>query len=524
MRLGFLFAACVFSSTATVGATVYVDDPLTASTFAGRGSKGGAFGPSGWTTSNEPDAIWYEISDAIATGQIEYTVTGLAVGGTLSGTDHDILTFYQAPSGVAEPIAYSPYFRNNDFKAFTRIFGSGEPGRGGAMKLELAFCPRGDPWYHDAACTPECDGSGIAYARGSPKDVGWDPSKSYRMIMSWEPGKIGFMRDGEALGSLAFKGTYAAKPLRVRFGSPRHDGVYPGAAFMPKGLVFKDVKITGTAGTMTPVCGSSTTDAGPDATTSDAVVDSGSASIEVAALQDVTGASFETGVFSDPKDLNPEGDGKSSRAVAYLKFPPVTGVPTRVVLRLRTHGFPSATGGSGVVCLVDDDSWSESTLTWATRPPISTTCVGVPRTVDPDVDVDWDVTPLFAKASSANRNFAIVSTDADGVHYQSKEASAARGPRLLITPGPAVPDAGVDAAGDAAMDGGIDASRGDAPGEAGAMDDGTLEGRCECGVVGATPARASGFCAFLVLTALATLRKGPKSRWISRRSRAYTAP
>ena len=240
----------------------YVVDPLTSPTFSGRGSKGGSFGPSGWTTSDEPDSFWYEIADALPTGSIEYTVTGMSVGGSLSGSDHDILTFYQAPTGSTEPIAYSPYFRNNDFKAFTRIFGTLEPGRGGAMKLEFAFCPRGEPWYHDTACTPDCDRSSLAYARGTDKDIGWDATKSYRMVMSWEPGKISFARDGETLGTIAFAGTYAAKPLRVRFGSPRHDGVYPGQAFMPKGLTFRDVKIAGTPGSMTMACGATVPDAG----------------------------------------------------------------------------------------------------------------------------------------------------------------------------------------------------------------------------------------------------------------------
>jgi MYXO-CTERM domain-containing protein len=484
----------------------YVNDPLTAATFTGRGSNGGTFGPSGWTTVNEPDAIWYEIADAIPTGSIEYTVTGLSMPGSLSGTDHDILTFYQAPTGKPEPVPYSPYFRNNDFKAFTRIFGEKEPGRGGAMKLELAFCPRGDPWYHDTPCTPDCDKSGIAYARGTDKDVGWDGTKAYRMVMAWEPGKISFSRDGETLGTISFAGTYAAKPLRVRFGSPRHDGVYPGEAFMPKGLVFKDVKITGTPGSMTSVCGATMPDASvPDTSVSDAAVPAG----ELGALQDVTAASYEMGVFSDVNDLNPE----SGNAVAYLKFPPITGVPSNVKLRLHTHDFPSASGGSGVVCLVDDDKWSETTLTWATRPMVSSTCAGVSKKVDPDTEVEWDVTSLFTTSSTANRNLAIVSMDADGVHYVSKEKDKARGPRLVVTGGTVtMPDSGTpDTAtpGDSSVitdSGTVPTS--DARGNDSDREGDDLEGSCGCRTAGAP---TTGWGALFGLIALRTLLRRRRS-------------
>lgn len=506
---GPLFVVASLLLSASAGAVDYVNDPLTAATFTGRGSMGGSFGASGWTTVNEPDAVWYEIAEALPSGAIEYTVTGLSVGGSLNGVDHDILTFYQAPTGKAEPVPYSPYFRNNDFKAFTRIFGDKEPGRGGAMKLELAFCPRGEPWYHDTPCAPGCDKSGIGYARGTDKDVGWDATKSYRMTMSWEPGKIGFARDGEALGSVAFAGTYAAKPLRVRFGSPRHDGIYPGQAYMPKGITFKDVKISGTPGAMTMVCGAVAPDAGVmDTSVSDAAVPSG----EIGALQDVTAASYEAAVFPDTADLNPEGS--ATPAVAYLKFPPITGVPTNVKLRLHTHDFPSASGGSGIICAVDDDAWSETTLKWTGRPAVSAACAGVSRKVDADTEVEWDVTALFATASTGNRNLAVVSMDTDGVHYLSKEKDKARGPRLVVTGGSVVlPDSGLpDAADDtSAQPGDTSAPTSDARGT-NDRESGDLEGTCGCHTVGRNASSArTGALGLLALLTRAAWRRRARS-------------
>lgn len=454
-------AVLALSAPAIARAAVYVDDPLTSPSFPGRGSKGGSFGAEGWTTTNAPtdssqDSVWYEIPDALPTGSVEYTVSGLSVGGTLAGNDHDIFTLYQAPTGSAEPIAYSPGFRNNDFKAFTRIFGTLETGREGAMKLEVAFCPRGEPWHHDTACPAGCDQSAIAYANGNQKDVGWDTAVAYRMRVSWGNGQLSFARDGVTLGSVSYNGEYAPQPLRVRFGSPRNDGVYPGTAYMPAGLKFRDVYITGTPGTQTPVCGAMMPDAGAGGSggTGGAAPDAGTEEGVYPAIQDVTAASWESGVFPDVNDLNIEGAGDGSpAAIVYLRFPAFAGVAKKAILRLRTQAFSSAAGGSGIVCAVADDTWQEATLTWATRPPVGTACAGAAVSVDPDTEIEWDVTPLIS--GNGNHNLALVSADPDGAHYVSKElGGSAKGPRLYVVADTSSPDAGAGSSGGTSGSGG----------------------------------------------------------------------
>ena len=434
-----LLGLATFCYGMAASAVEYVNDPLTASTFAGRGSKGGTFSANGWTTVDEPDAVWYEIPDALPTGKIQYTVTGISIAGALTGADHDILTMYQAPTGQAEPIPYMPYFRNNDFKVFTRLFGQQEPGRAGALKLEVAFCPRGDPWYHDEPCTAACDGSGLAYANGTDNDIGWDATTAYTMTLEWGNGQFQFARNGAVLGTVTYPGEYAPKPLRVRIGSPRHDGVYPGVAMMPKGITFKDVIISGTPGSMTAVCGAVTPpDAGPppDSGTPDA------GSSDYSVLADVTAASWETGVFPDANDLNIEADASGTPiAVVYLRFPAIpSGVVQKAVLRVHAGASGSAAGGSGVVCPVSDDTWSETTMTWATRPAVGTTCAGKATSVDPDTDVVWDVTPLVKVGGTVN--LAIVSNDSNGAHFLSKEASATNAPTLSLEIGAGESDAG----------------------------------------------------------------------------------
>jgi hypothetical protein len=460
-------------------ADTFVDDPLTEGSFAGRGSQGGTFDAEGWTTAGGTDAIWYEIGPALPSGKIEFSVRGVSVTDavTLTGADHDLFAMYQAPAGQPEPIEYSPYFRNNDFKTFLRIFGVQEPDRAGAMKVEFIRCPRGEPWYHDTECALDCGGNQLAYANGNDKDIGWDPAAWYRIGFVWGDGVLSFSRDGAQLGSISYPGTYAAGPLRVRLGSPRH-GI-SDVAFMPSGLTFKDVLVSGTPGEMTPVCGATTP---PDAGAPDA-----GESGDWSAIQDVTAASFVAGVFEDVADLNIEGDGAAPSSVVYIRFPAPMVPVAKATLKLRTHAFGSAAGGSGVVHPVSDTSWSELTMTWQSRPAYGPESVGSPMSVAPDSEIEWDVTALVAAGTV---NFAIVSTDGDGAHYLSREAGgASTGPRLVIEAGPEQPpDAGGGAGGPGAA--GAGPAGGAGPGGAGQGGDGG-SGQ-EAGQGGAGGAAAGG--------------------------------
>jgi len=501
MRASILLSLSIVLFAKTALAVDYFDDPLTAATFTGRGSKGGEFSSAGWKTTRGDDSIWYEVPDALASGSVEYEVTGMSVGGTLSGADHDILCVYQAPTGAPEPIKYSPDFRNNDFKVFTRIFGTAEPGRGGAMKVELHICPRGEPWHHDFACDPSCYQGGLAYANGTDKDIGWDATRWYRLGISWGSGKMNLLRDGATLSTVAYGGTYSPQPMRVRIGSPRHaDGTVQA---MPVGLTFRNLKVSGTVGTMTPKCGSTVMpDTGVVEDT--APIDSGATGTSTLdVLQDVTAFSGISGVHPDVNDLAVSG---GPTEVVYLRFPAPSGVVKRATLRLNTTSSPSAEGGSGAIHAVTDGSWSETTLTWATKPAWDSVGHGSPRMVAPNEVVEWDVTALVAKGTV---NFAIVSSVDNAAHYLSKEADAAKGPKLVVETTAATGDAGVDPPA-IAPDAGpaTDAAKNDASTNDLLDNSGDLEGACGCRTPGPTRAgRAWMIGALAIVAALARRRR-----------------
>ena len=122
-----------------------MQDPLTDPANPPKGIQGGTFSGSGWTTSAANDTLFWEIPDALETGSISFDVTGLAIGTSLVVGDNDIVSFYQAPTGIPEPVAYTPYFRNNDMRTFMRIFGAAGGAIAGATKIEMTRCVVGPP-------------------------------------------------------------------------------------------------------------------------------------------------------------------------------------------------------------------------------------------------------------------------------------------------------------------------------------------------------------------------------------------
>jgi hypothetical protein len=191
---------------------------------------------------------------------------------------------------------------------------------------------------------------------------------------------------------------------------------------MPLGATFSDLVIDGDTG-LPATCPSAPI--APEPSTCDGL-----------AIADATAASWESGVYPDASDLNVEGDGSAPNGIVYLRFAPIAGAVAHATLRLYVATTTSAGGGSGRVCRVNGGSWDESTLTWSTRPTVSSDCVGVSRTLAQGEEIEWDVTPLIAPGDAT---LAIVSTDPDGVHYVSREAGGCTlGPHLGVELAPSV--------------------------------------------------------------------------------------
>jgi chitodextrinase len=118
---------------------------------------------------------------------------------------------------------------------------------------------------------------------------------------------------------------------------------------------------------------------------------------------------------------------------------PVTNMLTRFVVsgvgsakvvsaKLRIYCInPSVLGGAFHGA---DPLWTESTLTWATQPPIVATTVGSLGTVASSTWYEVDVTPLVTRDGAVS--IAATSTSPDGAFYASKEGTAGFAPQLVV--------------------------------------------------------------------------------------------
>jgi MYXO-CTERM domain-containing protein len=450
-------------------------------------ASGGSFGPEGWTVTAVDDAIWYALP-TLESGYVEFTVANITLD-VLPLGDHEIFAMYEAGYGIGEPIEYSPDFRQNHYKVLMRIYGTPEPGRAGSMKLMWGMCPDGAPGWYSAGCI--CDEGTFDEPFADPGPWTGAP---VRLRVEWADGHSRLLRDGVEVLEIDWSGSglvFGPEELHMMIGSPRNDG---GLSAMPMGARFSDLVVDGQMGPV-ETCGSTTP---PDA---GVPFDAGSCATGGLAIADGTAASWITGVYPDAGDLNVEGDGATPSGVVYMRFPAVGAAVSSATVTLTTATTPSAGGGSGQICRVDGGTFDEATLTWSTRPAVSTACTGGARAVSAGEVISFDVTSLIT--SSGEPTFALVSTDGDGAHFLSRESGGcAGGPRLdvVLAPGadggpgsdsgPRPDGAGIDS-GSSPVDSGraVDAGR----------DRGGISAGCGCRV--GTGAPAPGLA--LVLAAIA---------------------
>lgn len=155
-------------------------------------------------------------------------------------------------------------------------------------------------------------------------------------------------------------------------------------------------------------------------------------SITVPVLEDVTVApSDPTNVFADVTDLAVE----AADHEAYLKFqvPPINGKVTKAILFLHTRPESYANGSGGEVHAVSSSAWSETTLTFATKPAADAASLGRigPAEVDQTVSLDLGA----AIAGPGAYSFAVISpaSDTNGTHFFSKEGSASQAAYLKLS-------------------------------------------------------------------------------------------
>lgn len=156
----------------------------------------------------------------------------------------------------------------------------------------------------------------------------------------------------------------------------------------------------------------------------------GASTMTVPVAEDVTTGPTHAGVYPDVTDLAVEAADNE----AYLKFvvPESAGRVTQARLFLRSRPESFAAGDGGEVVRVASNAWSESTLTWSTRPAHSGASFG---RIGPAAADEWLSLDISAAITlPGTYSFAVTSpaTDTNGTHFHSKESSATYAPYLRL--------------------------------------------------------------------------------------------
>ena len=229
------------------GEPFMMSDPLVDGTMGT--PVGGSFGPSGWTTTDRADRIYWALP-RLREGSFEFTVTGLTVD-LMPLNDHEIFAMYEGGYGIEHPIGYAPEFRNNAYKSMIRIYGAAEGDRFGKQKIMWGMCPFG-AGYHDGTCP--CTTPQGFFEEPFGGDGTWDGTPQ-RLRIEWKDGITRYLRNGVEVLSIDWTAsglTFGPQELYVSLGNPRPEAV--DTAAMPIGAIFADVVIEGWTGPESAIC------------------------------------------------------------------------------------------------------------------------------------------------------------------------------------------------------------------------------------------------------------------------------
>ncbi|WP_225753255.1 Ig-like domain-containing protein [Actinotalea sp. Marseille-Q4924] len=119
----------------------------------------------------------------------------------------------------------------------------------------------------------------------------------------------------------------------------------------------------------------------------------------------------------------------SPQEESYLQFDVPANAPTVTSAKLRLFVTNGSTNGPAIHS-VPDQSWTESGITWSTKPARSTTALDNKGTLKTNTWVEYDVTR--AVTTPGLHSFALVADSGDGTVASAREAATNR-PQLVVS-------------------------------------------------------------------------------------------
>jgi hypothetical protein len=155
------------------------------------------------------------------------------------------------------------------------------------------------------------------------------------------------------------------------------------------------------------------------------------------------GGSYKNRNFGEALSLQVQNGSSGNNRWTYLKFD-TSGAPTASSVKLRLFGRLSAITSTTVTTSVfasSNTSWSESSITWNSRPTTGTTALATVTMVNNSVTprwYEWDVTGYVLQERAAGRDVVtlVLKNLASSTPFDTFDSSEtpASPPELLITP------------------------------------------------------------------------------------------
>ena len=98
-------------------------------------------------------------------------------------------------------------------------------------------------------------------------------------------------------------------------------------------------------------------------------------------------------------------------------------------MKLRLHSTSDGTA-DGPAVYTTGTSWSETAVTWNTRPAPTSAATDDKGAIPTNSWVEYDVTPFVT--ANGTYSFRIATSSTDGVYFSQREASTFR-PELVVT-------------------------------------------------------------------------------------------
>ncbi len=351
--------------------------------------RGGTFTGAGWRVDDANSRLYWDFGMQLERGDLSVTIDGISWGNLLNANNHLVELFSEGG-------------HSSDNRAINlRLYGEGDGDPYGEWG-DLKFLG----W--DRTTNP---GGEHLVAEQRYYGLDWD-GLPHTWRITWDLTDFVLYRDGAELVRQDVTGI----DLRVRYLWLPLQG-WGGDYSAPIGTLYSNLTVQGW-------------EPGSDEDTG--VPDDGDPST-VTPVQDVSGVSWESGVYPQEDDIAVESDGGPPDAVGYLLFDlsHLSGTVTSATLHLHARSSGEAVGDGATVYRVSDTGWSEDTLTWSSRPGLgsalaSTGAIAAGQEVDIDVTAGVQAGGLVA--------FGLAAQGSNGVHLSSKEeGDGSTAPVLIVT-------------------------------------------------------------------------------------------